>query len=1012
MRKLILWGWMWGCVGVIGAQQLAPNGTFEEGTTTPAAWNLDQGQGEWLAEGGVSNSHCLSVSGAGEDSNAWHSAPLQFKPQAVYRLSFMLRGNNAHHGTVVSGTEFANIDCGVPDNAWRYHENFFMVPSAKEPIATPLRLGQWHLTGMALFDNLSLTQVTPIFRRAAGVELGAGEQIDANQYSFNAPLSSLWRNHSRVLVHHTARFNTDRWAFGEHAVVVYRHQIADRQLLNSKVRLGCSYWVSGSLVVEAANDTQKWHPLGVITNVGSATFDLPEELFPANEIRIRLRATKETSLQINDYALEATLDGTPLTLRGKTSYVEVAKQVPPWRVQVLDLGDDFHDDAHAVKIGVRKIPRPPVATQASVVFTQPLATPVTNQVEFTLGEPGNYELEIPYALPGVGTWEMQVQLGNFFEARSTLRVNPYFRHDYGELLTTTHPQLNLWRASSGWKIPRQRALPQTVARGLTLRLARNEREALQLVLRPNQDLTNVLVRVEEMQYGNHKLPLEGIDVWRVGYVPIQTPSDATGVAADWPDPLLPQVAPRVLSADQNHAYWIRVQAPGGCAAGIYRGTVKVQADGIDLTVPMSVEVYDFELPEVLSCETALGFNPHTVWRYHGVSDVAQKHALLEQYFTIFKESRISVYNPTPLDNWHVEWLNVESQDPQKIEPKFDWSAWDAAMEEALQRYHFATVRLNVSGLGGGTFHSRSEPEILGYSADSPAYDILMGKYLSEIEKHLDTKGWLDKVYIYWFDEPEPKDYDFVMRGFATLKKHAPRLRRMLTEQVEEALVGGPNLWCPVLHLFDQPGNAARRAAGDQFWWYICCVPKAPYVTEFIDHPATELRVWLWQTWAAKVSGILIWDTVYWHSNIAYPDGGGRQNPYLDPMSWVSGYGVASGTKNPWGNGDGRLVYPPLAAATGAPSAPVLEAPVVSLRLEMLRDGLEDYEYFVLLNTLLQKHGAKLALRERTALEGLLQVPKAVSASLTNFTDDPAPLEEHRDKLARAIVRMLRFDTAQ
>ena len=244
-----------------------------------------------------------------------------------------------------------------------------------------------------------------------------------------------------------------------------------------------------------------------------------------------------------------------------------------------------------------------------------------------------------------------------------------------------------------------------------------------------------------------------------------------------------------------------------------------------------------------------------------------------------------------------------------------------------------------------------------------------------------------------------------MKGFAKLKKHAPGLRRMLTEQVESELVGGPNLWVPLTPSLNVAGLEERRAAGDQFWWYVCCGPKAPYATEFIDHPGTEMRVWLWQTWAERVTGILIWETVWWTSATAFPDPANPQNPYLDAMSWVADGTLAPGTKQPWGNGDGRFLYPPAAAADGKSGTPVLDAPVDSYRLELLRDGIEDYEYFVILKRLLAEKGAKLDPRTRLNFETLLKVPADVSASLTRFTRDPASIEAHRDKLARAIIEL-------
>ena len=71
------------------------------------------------------------------------------------------------------------------------------------------------------------------------------------------------------------------------------------------------------------------------------------------------------------------------------------------------------------------------------------------------------------------------------------------------------------------------------------------------------------------------------------------------------------------------------------------------------------------------------------------------------------------------------------------------------------------------------------------------------------------------------------------------------------------------------------------------------------------------------------------------------------------MSYVSGYGVPAGTKNFWGNGDGRFLYPPEEAAVPGRSGPgaVLRPPVSSIRWEMLGEGIEDYEYLQLLRDL-------------------------------------------------------------
>ena len=55
----------------------------------------------------------------------------------------------------------------------------------------------------------------------------------------------------------------------------------------------------------------------------------------------------------------------------------------------------------------------------------------------------------------------------------------------------------------------------------------------------------------------------------------------------------------------------------------------------------------------------------------------------------------------------------------------------------------------------------------------------------------------------------------------------------------------------------------------------------------------------------------------------------------------------SGGGGYWGNGDGRFIYPP-DVDPNTEHEPVVTGPIDSIRWEMLREGLEDREYFELL----------------------------------------------------------------
>jgi hypothetical protein len=123
------------------------------------------------------------------------------------------------------------------------------------------------------------------------------------------------------------------------------------------------------------------------------------------------------------------------------------------------------------------------------------------------------------------------------------------------------------------------------------------------------------------------------------------------------------------------------------------------------------------------------------------------------------------------------------------------------------------------------------------------------------------------------------------------------------------------------------------------------------------------------------------------------------------MSYKSGYDQQPGQLGYWGNGDGRFLYPPRRAYT-ADQTPCLDGPVNSLRWENLRDGMEDYEYFWLLQQAMQNellwHGETDLY---TQARELLRVPEEVSRDLKHFTTDPRLMLAHRDRVARMIERL-------
>ncbi|MEZ5000039.1 MAG: DUF4091 domain-containing protein [Bacteroidales bacterium] len=110
-------------------------------------------------------------------------------------------------------------------------------------------------------------------------------------------------------------------------------------------------------------------------------------------------------------------------------------------------------------------------------------------------------------------------------------------------------------------------------------------------------------------------------------------------------------------------------------------------------------------------------------------------------------------------------------------------------------------------------------------------------------------------------------------------------------------------------------------------------------------------MWLWGTWSYGLNGILLWSSNYWTSRSASP-AGYLQNPWTEPASFVQGHGWPFGKQTQWGNGDGRFFI----LQTGIQITimpPSLKGWCIS-QARILRQGIEDYEYFTILKTLIEE----------------------------------------------------------
>ena len=946
-----------------------------------SSWKLtENGVGEVIPHVDGVEGAVLQLTGKGSGSSSWiyPNFPCDQLRQAskggLGLFRFKARTLGAGRGGM-TGPHFCNKDFSFTTE-WKTYTIIFPIrPDAKNEV---FRLGQWESNATFQFAE---AEILPVTLKAGELNLTDNETFNpvSGVYRFVTSLDKIGGSCSPALQRWTAGFNTNRWCFGGESELVYKFNSPSRDTFKDfQLEMSCEYFVRGKLVAQYSLDGENWQPLLELTHTGTVSGSAADML-DAKSVWIRF-ATEEyngsANLQLHRFRFTA-----------NTKSGNVQSDQP----SSLDLVGTTH---------------------------------FWELVSGDGGYPEDFQYNLPQDKPGEQVYDVTLNWKDESGAdktsvlRCSYYVPDFYREDYGWLLNAD-VDAPIWWADASHKIPLSRKAPKASdapeSKGIVLSAAGNDYESAQLVIRPNVE-TKISASVTgdlKSADGKNSIPASNVELRSVYYHYVSHPTDSTGVRDFWPDALPPLPDELTADAGKNSLVWITVYVPAGTPAGTYQTNVavKLTANGQTQTaaVPVTLRVWGFDLPKFNTIETAFGFNPNFVWTYHNVKTEADKRVILDKYFQLLSRYRISPYNPVPLDPFKVKFV-ADSENPSASHAEIDFTAFDAAFANAIEKYNFTGMRLPIQGMGGGTFQQRWEPQILGYKENTPEYQAMFKSQVVQLQNHFKEKGWLNKFYTYWFDEPERKDYEFVRDGMNRIKQYAPEITNMLTEEpaadeAEKENLGRIDVWCPVTPNYNHELAQPLKDKGARFWTYVCCWPHAPYCTEFIDHAAVEMRTWLWQTWKYDITGVLVWQTNYWMSNSAFPDPNAPQNPYLAPMSYVTDGALPPGTKRFWGNGDGRFLYPPLSCQTPS-SEPNLDDPVASIRFESLREGIEDFEMLQILKSKLVE-AKNLSPQQRQKYESLLEVPAEITTNWTTFNYSPDAIYQRRAAVAEAIEELSR-----
>jgi hypothetical protein len=577
---------------------------------------------------------------------------------------------------------------------------------------------------------------------------------------------------------------------------------------------------------------------------------------------------------------------------------------------------------------------------------------------------------------------------------------------------------NVWITGPLAKVLQDKGAPGAV-HWATVSTTRNEIQSFQVHVHAAAAIKALTVTMSDLVNARTKTRISAastdIVVYREAYqnVNIKTAAGVTflNTLGAIPDILIPAVDPYyhqktnafpfTVAAGNNQSIWIDVHTPPAAPSGYYSGTVTVSDGATALAaMPVVYTVWDWEMPSTSSlpsftqgsyggfCYQVYG-SPTGCSAYPGALNLGDYGETLSNVDAAAQmlDNRYSLSGIVNVYPGAAEFAHPDGS------PSFD-TVYGPLLNGTPT---FAGAAAHVATILRGARLTSFGLTVLPSQLNAATFQ--------NFQKHFAANHWVTPFYAL-IDEPkdDPAVYKTLIAAGIQSHSFAPSIPTMVTTDMLAATKHGALdaidwLVVPVVTL--EPGggypmqdlSAYRKwLAGNpnrRFWSYLSCTdagtcnngvvgPQYPnfpntYPNYNVDGTAVANRTTEWLTYLHGQQGEL-----YYYIDIC--DGpGGASNQCGYPKNGSMNPLVSVYYSGGWG--DGTLIYPGSSGYVGT-KIPIW---LPSLRLKMIRDGMQDYEY---LNAL------------TNAGEGAFATQQAHSFITNSYTfnNNPAALEAARDAM--------------
>jgi hypothetical protein len=340
--------------------------------------------------------------------------------------------------------------------------------------------------------------------------------------------------------------------------------------------------------------------------------------------------------------------------------------------------------------------------------------------------------------------------------------------------------------------------------------------------------------------------------------------------------------------------WVTVKIPAGASPGIYPWKLIATDAAGRLQIPLSIQVWRFALPDDLPITILARIHYKDLMSRSGATTQQQQDQLLRALLRNLRDYKInalySVY-PFPVG---------KLQPGTRVE---DFTEYHRSLQYILNDLHYRTFQ--IPPLPGAKDIGKPGND---FAARARIYFPLFAEYLRR-------QGWEHRALIKLWDEPKPADYPQVVKAYGEVKALMPGIQTISAGRTPEVeLAKAVNVWVMYGKGYEAEKVAAAQKAGQEIWLYANKLHG-------VNQPPAHQRILGWYLYRYGFGGLLFWGINYWPT---------------DPWK------VIAGRQDLFRRG--TFFYPD---PQGGP-------PLPTTRLEAIRRGLQDYQYFDLLRQAYQQ----------------------------------------------------------